>query len=195
MKKILFGGLIIVMAFTLVGCEKASEYERVNWNLSPEAVKEGIRGFGTYTNPMFRYELRVPKGWIYQDDAVDLEGGRRVVFYPDNKKLSDEYYGAVIVKGFVNWNVGHSIGDYFRREVEQDLWDSKIEKEIIMIDDREGTLLREVTGLPEAETMDVIGLELNDRIVEIRLLDHSEKTKLLLNSINFYGDSVVNPEE
>jgi len=183
----------MVMAFTLAGCEKAPKYERVSWNVNPETVSEGVRGFGTYTNPLFRYELRVPKGWTYQDDATDLEGGRKVVFYPENKKLTDEYKGAVIVKGFVNWNVGYSIGDYFRKEVERDLWDSEIEKETIRVDDREGTLLREVTGLPESEKMDVIGFELADRIVEIRLMDNSEDAKLLLNSLNFYGDKVIDP--
>ena len=194
-KKFLVGGMVAILAVSLAGCEKKSDYESVTWNLTPEQTTEGISGFGPYTNPLFRYELRVPKGWTYQDDATDIEGGRRVVFYPENKKLSDDYKGAVIVKGFVNWNVGYSIGDYFRKEVEQDLWVENIQKETVTFDGSEGTLLRSVTGLPEADKMDVIGFELNDRIVEIRLIDQSEDAKLLLNSINFYGDKVITPEE
>ena len=187
MKKLLLLSFVLILCFTAFGCEKQKDQTIV---MSAFSLNQKIKGWGTYTNPQFRYELRHPQDWnVYTNN----EGASEVVIYPDEKFLSDSYKGSIEILGYVNWKTQFDLSQYFQQQAQKDLFEYGYKKKTITLKDHEGVWFHDVDGLypndPE-KTVDVIVFDMKDRIVEIHILEELDTAKIIFNSLNFYNNNV-----
>lgn len=190
MKKYFLLSLLVFSLIFISGCIKKDlpkDYGQPTAQssllLEKEIVTKNVDGWTVYTNPQFRYELRHPKDWIY---SLDDEGAKIVVFYPKNKQLSEEYSGTMILQGIVNWKNHYSIPEYYEMEALNNYYKLGFESRSFMLGDYKAVWFPNVDGLYGTLPVQVVAIDLNDRLLEIHLFATDEQTLTVLNSLKFY---------
>ncbi len=190
MKKAILLSLLLVGVMIFSGCVKNNVPEdygqptvQSSLILDQEKVKENVDGWVVFTNPQFRYELRYPKNWTY---SLDDEGAKISVLYPKNKQLSEEYFGAMIVQGIVNWKNSYSIPEYYAMEALNNYYELGFEARSFILNDYKAVWFPNVDGLYGELPVQVVAIDLNDRLLEIHLFTTDEETLTVLNSLKFY---------
>ena len=183
MKKILLGGLLICLSLSLAGCEKADNSD--DFEIKTKTIKELVKGWQLYTNPAFRYELRFPKGWLVWDSGED---GLISRFQPENNSED-----SVKIMGHTNWKEKYTLEEFYENRVEN-LFTAGYESEEIEIDNEKAIWFKQVRDRMEArpeKLVDVIAVNLNDRIIEIEIRNDFDDAKVIINSLNFYGSKAI----
>lgn len=190
MKKVIVGLLLVVLAFTLTGCQKATPTDSLI--MKETEVKTAVDGWTVYTNPQFRYELRHPLNWTsYQV----TEGGEEVTLYPKVEGLSDGYLGEVKIKGIVNWQNYYSVADYYAKASSYNLYQDSTAQEVLDFKGAQAVLFKGVKNLYASREISVITIDMKDRLIEFQILADSTTAKVILNSLYFYGNKTVEPTE
>lgn len=196
MKK-LFGLLLLgVIVFGVAGCVKIKNSGDLVV-LSEATVKERIKGWKIYTNPAYRYELRFPQNWSYKDTGEDGVGAS---FFPldkakDAAKSKEKYFGDIVIISHSNWKESYNLEDFYRHQTEN-LFLGGYDKEEITLSGEKAIWFKAVRGKnPELseKTVDLIALDLKDRIIEIEIheKDDWDIVKTIINSIKFYSNKVI----
>jgi hypothetical protein len=193
MKKVFLILLILTFSLTLTGCSSpiSSTKQTKDIIIDQDTVKNRVKGWGLYTNPAFRYELRHPKTW--QLDMSD-DIGTEVTIHDENKPLTDQYFGEIVIKGFVNWRTQYNLEQYYQNQT-NNLFEQGFEQAEVEIDGQKATWFKEVDTIYQDQEIDVITFDLDDRIVEIYLIDDSKSTITVLNSLTFYGNKTISDLE
>ncbi len=182
MKKILAIFCVLVLAVVVTGCGKSNDGDGLVQ--SDSDVKAAVKGWVVYTNPAYRYELRFPQDWSFKDSGED---GKSADFMPAGTGVSQ-----MTIKSYSNWSEKFNLEQFYKNK--QQKFFEEMKKENVDIGGFTGSLIRGVTGridgAPE-KTVDLIALDLGDRIIEIELRENNETVKMILSSIKFYGNSVI----
>jgi hypothetical protein len=187
MKKLLLLGFLFVCLFVVSGCTKAGD----GLILSASAVKNSVDSWTVFTNPQFRYEFRFPKTWVYEPNDQNAEN---LVVYPKGESLSSTYSGAMRIIGFVNWQTNYDLKTYFAKS-NHDLYAGNFAHEDITLNGAPGVWFKKVNTIIAGQAIDVIAFNLEDRIVEVQLLDGTENSKLVFNTLKFYGNKSLSALE
>jgi len=190
MKKIQLLVLIMFVMFVTVGCTNNDNNnttqdgaEMTSILMDENTVSKNVKGLAVYTNPQFRYEIRHSKSWEYH---VDDEGEKIVVFHPKRKQLSDDYFGLMIFQGITNWKNNYTLKEYYSTEALNNYYGLGFEIEKLEIKGHEAVWFKDVDGLYGEQKVQIIGISLEDRILEVHLFEQSEDVLTALNSIKFY---------
>lgn len=183
-KKILPLIFLGALVFSFWGCEKSIESTDI-LRLSASMIKQGVRGWAIYTNPTFRYELRYPNDWEVQTSGEDgvwasfhLKGNQREIFR---------------VNGYTNWQEGYDLPQFYLHQP-KNLLQSGFEQRDVEIAGQTGIWLKNVRGQVEGDAeaaIDLVAFELGDRIIEIKIFQEWEDSKMVLNSIKFYSNKTI----
>lgn len=199
MKKIAFSLLIVSIMFLGAACTKkdAPTDQGFNLSMTKGEVSQSVKGWSTHTNPAYRYELRYPTDWKVVDSGED---GVQAAFYPaereaEVKKNKETYYGSVLFLAHINWKDNYTLEEFYRNQLEN-LFLGNYEQEAIMFDGEEGVWFKDVRNrnleYPD-RLVDVIALELDDRIIEIEIheKEYWNDIKVMLNSLKFYPGKIM----
>lgn len=183
MKKILLPLLILSMMFVASACEKSAGSDLIQ---KDSEVKKAVDGWVVYTNPAYRYELRFPQDWTFKDSGED---GKTSEFFPKNSASQ------LVIKSYSNWAENYSLDQFYEKRTETFYKD--MAKEDVKIGNQDAKLIRGVKGRLEdkEKTIDLIVLDLKDRIMEIELRDSNDTSKAVMSSIKFYGNATVTPQQ
>lgn len=191
MKKIFIPILLLAVMLVAGGCEKQQPIPEDRELLMTESqVKQEVQTWMVYTNPQFRYELRSPKRWDFFEKD---ENNDDVAFYPSEKTLSDDYFGAVRVFGYVNWHENYTLEEYFQNVAQEDLFAKNYEHEEFKLrkDDSRAVWFKNVDCIYEGQIIDVIAMDGNDRIVLFYIMEEWETSRTIFNSFYFYGNKSI----
>jgi hypothetical protein len=179
MRKIMVISMIFVVGLLLTGCESVRNLGEESLHLSQSTVKGSVRGWVVYTNPAYRYELRIPKDRAYGDSGED---GKELYVYDgavDGSQL------AMKITSTSNWKEGHSLEDFYQNQYVNYL-ENGSEYSDIEIGGKSGKWFHDIDVV--GHTAQIIALDLSDRIIEIELYGMEQKDKVMLNSLSFYGE-------
>lgn len=191
MKKLLTVFLVIIFAVSLGGCVREDQVVSESILMDDSEVQKEVNGWMVYTNPQLRYELRIPKRWKYYPEELSV---KEVAFYPDDKILSDDYKGSVIIKGYVNWQNNYTLEEYYEKESSYNLMNSNLEKEEIEFKGFQAYWIKNNTSLYPGQSVDFIVFNLGDRIIEFQIVDDWQTAKTIFNSMFFYGAKAITVE-
>jgi len=169
--------LLIFSVIILGGCAK-EQVDLGDLQMDDRIVKDSVKGWMVYTNPAYRYELRLPKSWDFEDSGED---GKTLKLFSDKDKENL----AIAIYCYSNWQENYSLQDFYKNQ-EQNLFESDYEKEDVTLAGKSGVRFKGVQK--DEKTYDLIALEANDRIIEIELREFIEESKIVLNSLYFYGN-------
>lgn len=179
MKKILVIAVMLVALISVSGCEKKPP--TTDLNMDATAIASNVKGWTVYTNPAYRWEIRVPKSWSYTDSG---ENGYQATFFakPGN--------ATVEISSKSNWQENYTLEQFYQNQP-VNIW-KDYKSEDMTLGGNPVKLFRDVKGLvsgsPDA-TAQVMALSIGDRIVEIRMYEVTDESKTLVNSIKFYGNT------
>jgi hypothetical protein len=185
MKKVLSLMLIASFVFISAACTNSNDTKLSDdLVLSSSVVKEGVRGWGVYTNPAYRYELRHPKSWSPEDSGED---GKVAWFTPKGNQVP-----AVRILSYSNWREQYDLQNFYQNQ-SVNLLESEYKQEEIEIGGFKGYRFEQVKERAQGDydAADVIALDLVDRIIEVELIEINEDSRMLLNSLKFYGNKTV----
>ena len=178
MKKTLTTIILFSLIFIVSGCSKVEDKESIV--LSSSKIKQSIKSWKLYTNPAYRYELRFPKNWQIETSGED---GVWASFHFRNK-VED----IIKITSHINWKDQYSLAEFYAKQ-SQDLMQSDYEKEEVEIGGEEAVWFKNVKGRvigqPEA-VIDLVALELDDRIIEIEIFSQWQDSRVVVNSLRFY---------
>lgn len=177
MKKILLGFGVVVLLIGLAGCAVTSEKKELT--LKPSVVKTRIKGWGTHTNPAYRYELRYPQGWELRSSGED---GKEVRLFLPSGDI------ALKILSYSNWQQRYSLEQFYQNQP-VNFFQAKYDKESVTLDPTNGFWFKKVND--DGRTIDLIALDLTDRIVEIRVYADWETSQTVINSLNFYDNRTL----
>ena len=170
MKRFLIASLVIVCALSFTGCSKKGD---TSFSIPASEVAKTVYDWKLYTNPAYRYELRFPKDWAVFDSGED---GKQSAFYPighgeELKQKDKTYYGSMIILATSNWQTKYTLEDFYRQKTEN-LFLGNYEQEKIALNGNEAIWFKDVRNRniekPDA-VIDVIAIDLSDRILEIEI--------------------------
>lgn len=189
MKKILSLLTLSMLFFMVAGCEKDVEHRTLL--LDQSEVKKTVYDWGIYTNPQFRYELRVPKDWV---QTQTTEGGEEVTISPKRKTVDANYPGGVKIFGYVNWNKQYSLEQFYQNK-DHDLFKEGFQNEQIDFKGEKAIWFKNVDTIYPGRKIDVVVFHLDDRIIEFYLIDDWDKAINIFNSMYFYGNNTITIDE
>jgi hypothetical protein len=179
MKKLLFIAVLMLTLIGVSGCEE--KQPTTDLNMEAATVATNVKGWTVYTNPAYRWEIRVPKSWSYTDSG---ETGYQATFYakPGNPTVE--------IMSKSNWQENYTLEDFYKNQT-VNIW-ANYKSEDMTLGGNPVKLFRDVKGLvqgsPDA-TAQVMAMSIGDRIVEIRMYEVTDESKTLVNSIKFYGNA------
>lgn len=177
MKKVSVLIAAISCIFLLGGC--ANNAPKV-FDFKNESTAGKVSGWVVYTNPAFRYELRYPQSWMTLDSGED---GLTASFQPAGKGT------ALTINGYTNWQNNYSLEDFYKQR-NNNLFAGDYERQIIKVGGQPATWFKKVPstvpGAVAGTTMDVIVLNLQDRIIEIDITGAYQDCERILNTLKFY---------
>jgi hypothetical protein len=180
MKKIFAVLSVLLLVFVVSGCAK-----KVNDGnglvQTADVVKSAVKGWVVYTNPAYRYEIRFPQEWTFKDSGED---GKLADFMPKGETVSK-----LTIKSYSNWSQKFNL-EQFYEDRKEDFFKT-MKKEDIDLGGTTGKLIRGLTGRVEGspeKLVDLVVLDMGDRIIEIELRDSNETVKIIMSSIKFYGN-------
>lgn len=180
MKRVFAAICVLTLLVTVTGCAKKNDGGGLI--LDETIVSNSVKGWVVYTNPAFRYELRYPQTWTFKDSGED---GTTANFMPIDATSSQ-----LTIKSYTNWSQNFTL-EQFYLDKKQDFFKT-MKQEDIDIGGMPSKLIRAMTGrvdgAPE-KIVDLIMVNLGDRILEIELRDTNEVSKTVLSSIKFYGNN------
>ncbi|MEK7512306.1 MAG: hypothetical protein AAB575_04835 [Patescibacteria group bacterium] len=180
-------GLLLVLFLILFGAT-ACNYGQDDANsliMKQSIVKKTVDNWRVYTNPAYRYELRFPLNWKVTDSGED---GKDVIFYisgaTDNKPV-------LAIKSYSNWQEGYDLETFYSK-TKNDLFKTSPNREEIKIDGQKGIWFKDaqMEG-EEGQKLNVVSLDLDDRIVEILIIGEWNDTRAVVNSLNFYPNKAM----
>ncbi|MBU1132129.1 hypothetical protein KKC32_02700 [Patescibacteria group bacterium] len=171
MKKILLMLVVACFVFVGAGCEKKSGYI-----FSSDEVKTKVQGWMVYTNPAYRYELRVPQTWTFKDSGED---GYTAEFFPKTSSTS-----ALIIRSQSNWQEPINLEEYYKKQTRNLL--EEFDSSEIEIGGTKAILFQDISGENTDAKIDVIALDLGDRIIEITIAGENEMSRAIVSSLKFY---------
>ncbi|NQT49788.1 hypothetical protein HQ571_03800 [Candidatus Kuenenbacteria bacterium] len=187
MKKTLTAAILISIVFLVTGCSKVEDKGDIT--LSSASVKASVKGWNVHTNPAFRYELRYPTSWKLIDDG---EKGTLVQMYSKGIK------GGLDLKilGYVTYEEKYTLEEFYKTQP-QDLFaeEYNYEREEVEIDGHKAMWFKNVKSYQDGQEsvlIDLVAFRFDDRIVEVEIYDEWEESKIILNSMNFYGNNNYN---
>lgn len=194
MKKIIIAILFASLIFTATACQK-KETDDKTLKVESLVLSEKVKNWIVFTNPAFRYELRYPRDWEISEPTED---GLSVSLYDnqslkDAKKNNETFFGDLIILGHSNWKENYTLEEFYRHQTE-DLFQGGYEREEIKINGQPGFLFKNVRNRDATKTdrlIDVIALELGDRVLEIEIYRNWSVVKYILNTIKFYPSKVI----
>lgn len=202
-KKIVFI-LVAVLLVAGTACTKQEtkvEPDNLKLSMSKAEVSAAVKGWTIYTNPAYRYELRFPKDWKFVDSGED---GKQAAFYPASrekevKENKETYYGAIVLLSRSNWQEKYNLEEFYRNQLEN-LFLGNYEQETILIDGQEAIWFKNVRNRNQENLdalVDVIALDLDDRIIEIEIHEKQfwDQIKPIINSIHFYPSKIISDLE
>jgi len=177
MKKIIFIAALLLVLVGINGCEKAAP--TTDLNMDESAVKLAVKGWTVYTNPAYRWEVRVPKSWSYADSG---ENGYQADFFAKSGGSA-----TVEILSKSNWQENYTLEQFYEKQT-VNIW-KDYKGEDMTLGGNPATLFREVKGLvPNSDqTAQVIAIRIEERIVQIIIFNVTDDSKTLVNSIKFYG--------
>ena len=180
MKKIFTVLCVLSLMFVVSGCAKKVN-DAGGLVKSADAVKSAVDGWVVYTNPAYRYEIRFPQEWTFKDSGED---GKNADFMPKGETVSQ-----MTIKSYSNWSQKFNL-EQFYADRKEDFFKT-MKKEDIDLGGTTGKLIRGLTGRVEgapAKLVDLVVLDMGDRIIEIELRDSNDTVKTIMSSIKFYGN-------
>lgn len=192
MKRLFVALLILASVFSFTACTK-----KVDTGLKMDSgeVAKAVYDWKLYTNPAYRYEVRFPKDWAVFDSGED---GKQAAFYPVSRgeevqQKSETYFGSIIILAKSNWENKYTLEDYYRQQTEN-LFLGNYETEKIVLDGKDAVWFKNVRNrnIEKPDLLvDIIALELGDRILEIEVQEKEywSQIKTILNSIKFYPNA------
>ena len=196
MKKLFSLFILGVIVFGLAGCAKIKNSSD-SVVLSAATVKERVKGWKTYTNPAYRYELRFPQAWDYKDTGED---GVAASFFPLDKAKTatankEKYFGSVIIISHSNWKELYNLEEFYRNQTENLLLGGYDKEEITLSGEKAIWFKAVRSKNPEQpeKIIDLIALDLKDRIIEIEIheKDDWDIVKTIVNSVKFYSNKII----
>lgn len=153
--------------------------------MKQSAVKKAVDNWAVYTNPAYRYELRFPLDWKVTDSGED---GKSVIFYikgaTDNKPT-------LAIKGYSNWQEGYDL-EIFYSKTKNDLFKTSPNREEVKIDGQKAIWFKDAQMEGEEDQrLNVVSLDLDDRIVEILIIGEWNEARAVVNSLNFYPNKAM----
>lgn len=192
MKKSLVLLAVVLLVVSLSGCTKK---EDAGFAIDAGKLKTKVFDWKIYTNPAYRYELRFPTDWSVYDSGED---GKQAAFYPtahgeELKSKNETYFGAMVILAKSNWKEEYTLEDYYRQQTEN-LFLGNYEQEKVTIGGVDGVWFKNVRNrnIEKPDLLvDVIALDLQDRILEIEVQEKEywEDIKTILNSMTFYPNA------
>ena len=188
MKKLFTLLTLIVLTVTLSACGQP-EAPATQLILEQEAWAKPVYNWGIYTNGAFRYELRTPTDWETNEIG---EFGKEVYFYPKSKTLSDTFFGSVRIIGYVNWRTQYTLEEFYKNQP-QNLFEQNFEHEEFTFGGFRAVWFKKVSTIYKDKEIDVIAFDGTDRIIEYYIMDDFNESRLMFNSLGFYGNNTVTP--
>ena len=178
MKKLFVISLMFVALLGVSGCEKKAPTSDLNMDAA--TIATNVKGWTVYTNPAYRWEIRVPKSWSYTDSG---ENGYQATFFAKPGKAT------VDILSKSNWQENYTLEQFYQNQT-VNIW-KDYKSEDMTLGANPVKLFRDVKGLvPGSDsTAQVMAMSLGDRIVEIRMYEVNDDSKTLVNSIKFYGNA------
>jgi hypothetical protein len=196
-KKAIF---FLILFFALIGfsaCTKNNN-DPNSLIMKQSAVQTAVNNWKVYTNPAYRYELRFPQTWKVADSGED---GKSVWFY---KKGATDNAPVLTIKSYSNWQEGYDLETFYSK-TKNDLFKTSPNREEITIDDQKAVWFKDAQMEGEesafasvkgasadgGQKLNVISLDLDDRIVEILIIGEWVDAKTVVNSLNFYPNKAM----
>lgn len=182
MRKFVFP-LIILLLIVSSGCTLKSE--RNNFVLAPDKIKTAVKGWRTYTNPAYRYELRYPLDWSVKDSGED---GKKVEFFSGT---TDSQILTVAINSFSNWQEKYSLSEFYAKQPENILAAGYKQAEIELAGEK-AIWIQDVKtkGKIGDFEIDLFVFWFDDRIVEIGVYQTDENSRTVINSLKFYPNQI-----
>ncbi len=179
MKKIVSLLILVLIVFGGTACIKQESGEGMV--LSKSVIKEGVKGWTVYTNPAYRYEFRLPKDWTWLDSGED---GKLVQLFEANNTTTS----VITINSVSNWQEGSSLEDYYKNQPEN-LWVDSYERQEVKIAGQTAYWIKVIND--EEIEKEVVVWNLQDSIVEFVIKSNTETARIILNSLNFYGNKTI----
>jgi len=153
--------------------------------MKQSAVKTAVNNWKVYTNPAYRYELRFPQIWQVTDSGED---GKQVVFFIKTQGANQP---VLSIRSYSNWQESYDLETFYSK-TKNDLFKTSPNREEIKIDDQKAIWFKdaEMEG-EEGQKLNVVSLDLDDRIVEILIAREWLDAKTVVNSLNFYPNKAM----
>ncbi|MFH0987884.1 MAG: hypothetical protein V1763_00760, partial [Parcubacteria group bacterium] len=177
MKKTFIMLAAVGMLFVASGCTKQTA--STEFNFKSQNVAGQVRGWGVYTNPAFRYEIRYPKAWATADSGED---GREAIFWDSSSNAG------LKIASYANWQTHYTLEGFYKKN-NNNLFGGEYVREIVKIGGQPGTWFKKVPGSifgSSVATLDVVVLDLQDRIIEMQINGEYATIATMLNTMEFY---------
>jgi hypothetical protein len=195
MKKFTIAICVLALVFTGLACTQSDQTPE-KLGMSKIKVMEEVQGWSVFTNPAYRYELRHPKNWKLFTSGED---GVSVALYPQQREVEirknkETFYGSLIIVSHSNWQEKYTLEEFYRDQTEN-LFLGNYDQQPVALGEAGGIWFKDVRNKkldnPE-DLVDVIVLDLEDRIIEIEVHDKQywDTIQVILNSIKFYPGKV-----
>ena len=177
--------LIVGLALIISGCaitEKKPADTAIS--MSASEVKVAVKGWAVYTNPALRYELRHPKKWDFEDNW----DGSKIIEFKDGDDT------IMKITGVANWREKYTLEEYYENQP-VNLFSAGYQNEEVQIGGRNATWFKNVTEPGIEMPVNVFGMFLDDRIMEIHVYDEWDDSLVVINSLKFYGNNIISDLE
>ena len=196
-KRAVFFLILFLTLFGFSACtDKSNDVNSLT--IKQSTVKKAVNNWQVYTNPAYRYELRFPQTWKVADSGED---GKSVWFY---KNGTTDNAPVLTIKSYSNWQESYDLETFYSK-TKNDLFKTSPSREEIKIDDQKAIWFKDAQMAGEesvfvpgsgastdgSQKLNVVSLDLNDRIVEILIIGDWINAKTVVNSLNFYPNKAM----